>query len=43
MSICCQYETDLTDGQWEALHPLLPARQWHLGGPPDARHVIGGA
>ena len=25
MSACCQYETDLTDEQWEVLSPLLPA------------------
>ena len=42
MSACCQYATDLTDEQWEVLHPLLPARQWR----PVARgahHVTGGA
>src|ERR671938_110250 len=33
MSACCQYETDLTDEPWEVLHPLLPVRQWHPGGP----------
>jgi len=33
MSACGQYETDLTDEQWEVLHPLLPVRQWRPGGP----------
>ena len=46
MSACCQYETDLTDEQWEVLHPLLPVRQWHPGGPGrpprDRRRVING-
>src|ERR687883_51365 len=46
MSACCQYETDLTDEQWEVLSPLLPAPQWHPGGPGrppcDRRRVING-
>ena len=46
MSACCQYETDLTDEPWEVLHPLLPVRQWHPGGPGrppcDRRRVING-
>jgi transposase len=33
MSACGQYETDLTDEQWEVLYSLLPAQQWRLGGP----------
>jgi transposase len=33
MSACGQYETDLTDEQWEVLYPLLPAQQWRPGGP----------
>jgi hypothetical protein len=24
MSAACQYETDVTEAQWEILHPLLP-------------------
>src|SRR5262245_11730020 len=46
MSACCQYETDLTDEQWEVLHPLLPAPQWRPGGPGrpagDRRRVCNG-
>ena len=46
MSACCQYATDLTDEQWEVLHPLLPARQWRPGGPGrppcDRRRVVNG-
>jgi len=46
MSACCQYATDLTDEQWEVLHPLLPARQWRPGGPRrppcDRRRVMNG-
>ena len=46
MSACWQYETDLTDEQWEVLHPLLPAQQWRPGGPGrppgDRRRVING-
>ncbi len=26
------YDTDLTDGQWELIEPLLPERKWQLGG-----------
>jgi putative transposase len=46
MSACCQYATDLTEEQWDVLHPLLPARQWRPGGPGrppcDRRRVING-
>lgn len=46
MSACCQYETDLTDEQWEVLQPLLPAPQWRPGGPGrppgDRRRVCNG-
>jgi len=46
MSACGQYETDVTDGQWEVLPPLLPARQWRLGGPGrppcDQQRVVNG-
>jgi putative transposase len=46
MSACCQYETDLTDEQWEVLSLLLPAQQWHPGGPGrppcDRRRVLNG-
>ena len=46
MSACCQYETDLTDEQWEVLQPLLPVRQWRPGGPGrppcDRRRVLNG-
>src|SRR5256885_6358873 len=46
MSACGQYETDLTDEQWEVLQPLLPVRQWRPGGPGrppcDRRRVING-
>src|SRR2546426_3863088 len=46
MSACCQYETDVTDEQWEGLHPLLPVRQWRPGGPGrppcDQRRVLNG-
>jgi putative transposase len=46
MSACCQYETDVTDEQWEVLSPLLPAQPWYPGGPGrppcDRRRVING-
>jgi len=46
MSACGQYETALTDEQWEVLSPLLPAPQWRPGGPGrppcDRRRVING-
>ena len=28
-----QYATDLTDGQWQRIEPLLPAPRWRLHGP----------
>ena len=28
MSAACQYETDVTDAQWDILHPLLPKHTW---------------
>src|SRR5262244_2319197 len=28
MSAACQYETDVTDAQWEVLYPLLPKPTW---------------
>ena len=46
MSTGCHYPTDVTDAQWEVLHPLLPAPQWRPGGPGqppcDRRRVING-
>ena len=33
MSTPTEYPTDLTDTQWPVLHPLLPPRKWHPGGP----------
>jgi putative transposase len=46
LSAGCQYETDLTDEQWEGLSPLLPAQQWRPGGPGrppcDRRRVLNG-
>ena len=47
MSTPWQYPTDLTDEQWTLLQALLPARQWHPGGPGrppcDLRAVINGS
>jgi transposase len=31
MSATCQYETDVTDAQWDLLHPLLPKHTWTPG------------
>src|SRR5919108_2256121 len=31
MSATCQYETDVTDAQWELLYPLLPTPTWTPG------------
>ena len=46
MSTGWHYPTDVTDAQWEVLHPLLPAPQWRPGGPGrppgDRRRVING-
>ena len=38
MSTENHYPTDLSDEQWELLHPLLPEGTWRPGGPDD-RHV----
>ena len=32
MSAACQYETDVSDAQWELLHPVLPTPIWRPGG-----------
>ncbi|MBT3602766.1 MAG: IS5 family transposase [Candidatus Latescibacteria bacterium] len=41
-----QYPTDLTDKQWQLIHPLLPKPKWRPGGPGrkpcDLRLVING-
>ena len=41
-----EYPTNLTDGQWHLLQPLLPPRKWRPGGPGrppyDRRRVING-
>lgn len=46
MSTTRYYPTDLTEGQWQLLLPLLPARKWRPGGPGrppyDVRCVING-
>jgi putative transposase len=46
MSPTRYYPTDLTEGQWQLLLALLPARKWHPGGPGrppyDVRCVING-
>lgn len=46
MSTTRYYPTDLTEGQWQLLLALLPARKWHPGGPGrppyDVRRVING-
>src|SRR2546423_15462827 len=31
MSAACQYETDVTDAQWDILRPLLPKHTWTPG------------
>ena len=40
------YDTDLTDGQWELIEPLLPERKWQLGGsgrpPLERRQALNG-
>ena len=33
MSADYDYPTDVTDGQWELLQPVLPERTWRSGGP----------
>jgi len=46
MSPVYDYPTDLTHEQWELLHPLLPERTWHPGGPGrppcDVRRIVNG-
>ena len=46
MSAACQYATDVTDAQWEVLHPLLPRPMWTPGGrgrpPRPLRQVVNG-
>jgi transposase len=46
MSATCQYETDVTDAQWEILHPLLPTPTWTPGSrgrpPRPLRRVVNG-
>ena len=46
MSAACQYETDVTDAQWDILSPLLPAHTWtpgRRGRPPrPLRQVVNG-
>ena len=41
-----QYATDLTDGQWQRIEPLLPAPRWRLDGPGrplrDRRQIVNG-
>ena len=41
-----QYATDLTDGQWQRIEPLLPAPRWRLHGPGrpprDRRQIVNG-
>jgi putative transposase len=46
MSADYDYPTDLTDGQWELLQPVLPERTWRSGGPGrppcDVRRMLNG-
>jgi putative transposase len=46
MSADYDYPTDLTDGQWELLQPVLPERTWRSGGPGrppcDMRRMLNG-
>ena len=41
-----QYATDLTDGQWQRIEPLLPVPRWRLHGPGrpprDRRQMVNG-
>ena len=41
-----QYATDLTDGQWQRIEPLLPVPRWRPGGPGrpprDRRPIVNG-
>ena len=46
MSAACQYETDVTDAQWELLYPLLPQPTWTPGSrgrpPRPLRRMVNG-
>ena len=46
MSAACQYETDVTEAQWDLLHPLLPKHTWTPGSrgrpPCPLRRVVNG-
>ena len=46
MRAAWQYETDVTDAQWDILHPLLPAPTWTPGSrgrpPRPLRQVVNG-
>src|ERR687884_906590 len=46
MGAACQYETDVTDAQWEILHPLLPTPTWTPGSrgrpPRSLRRMVNG-
>ena len=46
MSATCQYETDVTDAQWDILYPLLPKHTWTPGSrgrpPRPLRRVVNG-
>jgi len=41
MSTTRYYPTDLTEGQWQLLLALLPARKWHSGGPGRPPYDLG--
>ena len=46
MRAACQYETDVTDAQWDILYPLLPTPTWTPGSrgrpPRPLRQVVNG-
>jgi putative transposase len=46
MSAACQYETDVTDAQWDILYPVLPIHTWTPGSrgrpPRPLRQVVNG-
>jgi putative transposase len=46
MNTVYDYPTDVTDDQWELLHPLLPELTWRPGGPGrppcDVRRMLNG-
>jgi putative transposase len=46
MRAACQYATDVTEAQWDLLHPLLPKHTWRPGSrgrpPCPLRRVING-